>query len=109
MTSKDDHSDLGQSYSRGWNQPRSEQPIEPNNSSSNNPIENTQEIPAQPSRASQPNTPQDSSQYSQGPYGSGASNTGYDPNAYAQSNSANSGSPGNQSGYGAGYAAQILP
>src|SRR5699024_8889934 len=51
MTSKDEHSDSPQSYSRGWNQPRSD---------------STQEIPA---------TPQDAaSNPPQGPYDSQAPN-----------------------------------
>ena len=46
MTSKDEHSDSPQSYSRGWNQPRSD---------------STQEIPATPDNVAS-NPPQ-------GPYG----------------------------------------
>ena len=82
MTSKDDHSDSPQSYSRGWNQPRSEHPETPNESSSQNSIEHTQEIPAQSPQSAQSAQPN-----AQGPYGAAAANnaggnSGFDPKAY---------------------------
>ncbi|MEY8579273.1 trypsin-like peptidase domain-containing protein [Corynebacteriaceae bacterium 6-324] len=100
MTSKDDHSDSTQSYSRGWNQPRSEHPETPNDSSSQNPIEHTQEIPAQSAQSghsAQPNA--------QGPYGAAAANnaggnSGFDPNAYGP-NTYGHGAAAGQPGYGA--------
>lgn len=100
MTFKDDHSDSPQSYSRGWNQPRSEHPETPNDSSSQNSIEHTQEIPAQsaqPGYSVQPNT--------QGPYGAAAANnaggnSGFDPNAYGPNTYGHGAAPG-QPGYGA--------
>lgn len=100
MTSKDDHSDFPQSYSRGWNQPRSEHPETPNDSSSQNSIKHTQEIPAQSAQSghsAQPNA--------QGPYGAAAANnaggnSGFDPKAYGPNTYGHGGTTG-QPGYGA--------
>ncbi|WP_193025410.1 S1C family serine protease [Corynebacterium casei] len=112
MTSKDDHSDSPQSYSRGWNQPRSEHPETPNDSSSQNSIEHTQEIPTQSAQAgqapheAQPAQPGNSAQPNvQGPYGAaaannGSGNSGFDPNAYGP-NTYGHGAAAGQPGYGA--------
>ena len=112
MTSKDDHSDSPQSYSRGWNQPRSEHPETPNDSSSQNSIEHTQEIPTQSAQAGQAPHEAQSAQpgnsaqpNAQGPYGaaaanSGSGNSGFDPNAYGP-NTYGHGAAAGQPGYGA--------
>lgn len=110
MNSKDDHSDSPQSYSRGWNQPRSEHPADPYGSTSpesgNSPVEHTQEIPIQGS-AGQDGGSSDSSQSG---YGGGSSygaahssstpsgNSGFDASAYG--NSAHGSSAYGNSAYG---------